>query len=65
VAVDGELTEEAGGRESSCPDVSLTGGSSCKWSLHEGEWTKPFGPTQCRKREVGQWWLLVNRGSGR
>jgi hypothetical protein len=51
--------------ESTCPEVSLTDSSGCRWSLHGGGWVKSFGAAQRRKREVRQWCLPVNRGGGK
>jgi hypothetical protein len=36
-----------------CPEASLTGGSVCRWLLHEGEWPRPFGSAQRRMRWMG------------
>jgi hypothetical protein len=51
--------------ENTCSEASLTGGSGCRWSLHEGGWAKSFGVAQQRKRGVGRWCSSVNRGSGK
>jgi hypothetical protein len=44
------------------PEASLTGGSGCRWLLHEGEWvTLRVGSME---DDVDGWWCsLANRGS--
>jgi hypothetical protein len=45
--------------ENTCSEASVTGGSGCRWSLHEGGWAKSFRVDQWRKRGVGAVVLVV------